>query len=111
MALIFDTDGSVIMCNYLHRYPIGRYGEDFENAEELRLFRESKRTNDNYTTVLRSPSERCASCDLFSHCGGGCVMYWFKYSFDELMEMKIIFENDNQNLIQDLQQKYTGISN
>jgi len=84
-GLVFDTKLQVIVCNSLFDYPIGKFGVDFNNAAELDAFFKSERITNYYKKLLCSPSNKCEGCDDFKNCAGGCVLQWYSYSFDELI--------------------------
>jgi len=84
-GLIFDEFGRIIICNALFDYPIGSYGNEFQDgASLLKLLNSSKVTN-YYNRIRRYPSIRCRSCRWYSDCGGGCPLRWAIYYPEEFV--------------------------
>ncbi len=82
-GLIFDTDGSILLCNHLAGYGIGQYGIDFYDAETFKQYWESDYVINLYKKFTTIPSEECQNCELISKCGGGCFIQWFTQHFEE----------------------------
>lgn len=83
-GLVFDTDGSLLMCNSMYQVPIGRYGVNFQNATSFRSFWNSDKTRNAYCSLSKLPSEACSSCEDKTFCGGGCIANWLHFDLDEL---------------------------
>lgn len=81
-GLIFDTDGSILLCNNLAGFKLGEFGKDFCDAETLRSFWDSEHTVKLYNEFTSMPSEECQECDMSSLCGGGCCVQWFSNDFE-----------------------------
>ena len=74
-GLIFDTDGSVLPCNGLTHLQLGKYGEDFEDAEGFADFWQTTQVfSDQLVTY---PTKTCINCGAYDYCGGGCSLHWF----------------------------------
>lgn len=87
-GLVFDTDLSIIPCNAMYDFKIGRFGESFNDAESFYTYWNGKEIEEFYCKLRALPDAACTKCDSCANCGGGCVSNWFNYSFDELMKMK-----------------------
>ena len=85
-GLVFDTDGSVLMCNALFDAPIGKKDEDFSNGEELVDWLNSEKIRQYYQKIRRYPSEKCADCLWYSECGGGCPLRWALYKPENIVD-------------------------
>lgn len=86
-GLIFDTDLSVIPCNAMYDYKIGKFGKDFNDKRTFEEYWNGKSVTEFYDKLRSVPDKECLNCSGYSHCGGGCVSNWFNYSFSELKEM------------------------
>lgn len=78
-GLIFGLLGEVILCNTLFEYPVGKFGEDFFDANGLIKFLNNPSISNYYKRMGNYPSEKCISCDSYPKCGGGCAMMWSVY--------------------------------
>jgi len=81
-GLIFSTDGKLIMCNALFDYPLGTFGKEFQDAESLGNFMNSKEISDYYKKVSCYPHEGCIKCNLYDKCAGGCPLRWISSGKD-----------------------------
>lgn len=72
-GLIFDTDGSILLCNHLAGYGIGNFGTDFYDSKSLKEYWESDYVVDLYKKFSTIPSEECKDCEMLSKCGGGLL--------------------------------------
>lgn len=84
-GIVFDTEGSVLMCNGLFDYPVGRMGKDFVDAPTFSAFLHSQTIKDFYRRFRCYPSERCTSCRWYQVCAGGCPLRWALVRPDELV--------------------------
>lgn len=87
-GLVIDTDLSIIPCNAMYDFKIGRFGSDFYNEETFEAFWSSQHISHFYDKLRALPDLACAMCESYANCGGGCVSNWFNYSFSELKELK-----------------------
>jgi len=85
-GLIFDTDGSVLMCNHLQEYPIGKYGVDFVSPEELLGFLDEKAVKETYDQASRFPSTKCDGCEDYDFCTGGCPILWTYFNPEDIIQ-------------------------
>lgn len=85
-GLILDPQGYVIPCNNLHAYPLGRYGEDFTNADSFANFWQSPEVRKFYNQIITYPVAECAECVDFKDCGGGCPLQWFVFDPTETLK-------------------------
>ena len=82
-GVIFDTDGSILLCNHLAGYGIGKFGIDFTDASSFRSFWNSEYAVNLHKKFTMLPSCDCKDCSYLSQCGGGCLVQWFTQHFDE----------------------------
>ncbi len=82
---IVDTDGSLLICNSMFGFPVGKYGRDFEDAESLNNFFSSKKVKSFFSQVRRYPCKKCINCEIFEDCLGGCPLLWMAYSPDKVI--------------------------
>ncbi|MFA6416145.1 MAG: SPASM domain-containing protein [Candidatus Paceibacterota bacterium] len=75
-GVVFDTDGSLLVCNHLFPYPIGKYGKDFLTPEEFTNFFTRKSVVEIYDKLACYPSEKCQHCSQYDICAGGCSILW-----------------------------------
>ena len=87
-GLILDTDMSIIPCNAMFNYKLGKYGASFTDRRSFEQFWSSKVLTVFYNKLRAAPDKECLKCGLWSNCGGGCISNWFNYSFSELKGMK-----------------------
>ncbi len=87
-GLIFDTDGSILLCNHLAGYGIGKFGIDFYDAETFKQYWNSDYVISLYQKFTSIPSTKCQNCELLSKCGGGCFIQWFTQHFEEYEKYK-----------------------
>lgn len=87
-GLILDADMSVIPCNAMFNYKLGKYGVDFTDKESFERFWNSNELVDFYNKIKSAPERDCLECSLWTNCGGGCISNWFNYQFDDFKKMK-----------------------
>lgn len=87
-GLIFDTDLSVLPCNAMFNYKLGRFGREFVDKESFERFWNSERILAFYNKLRSAPSETCIQCETRTRCGGGCLSNWFNYKFSDLTRLK-----------------------
>ncbi|MCG3195725.1 MAG: hypothetical protein GHCLOJNM_00192 [bacterium] len=87
-GLVFDTDGSVLSCNHLFPYPIGKYGTDFTTLTEFQSFLEDPAILDVYNQLSRYPSSECKECSYYGLCGGSCPVLWTVFHPDDVISRK-----------------------
>lgn len=91
-GIIFDTNGSILLCNHFIGYGIGKYGEDYSDAISLASFWNSDKMVELHHLLISMPSTSCLACDLQNNCGGGCCIQWFSHNFKEYQQfMKMIY--------------------
>lgn len=83
---IIDTDGSLLICNSMFGFPVGKYGKNFKSAESLATFFGSKQMKDNFAQVRTYPSKKCIDCEVFADCSGGCPLLWTVYPPDTVIK-------------------------
>jgi radical SAM protein with 4Fe4S-binding SPASM domain len=84
-GLLFDTDGTVISCNSLHDFPLGKVDQDFHDTGTLEQHLHSDAVLDFYDKVNTYASPKCVSCSVKAYCGGGCPLFYGVYDADELI--------------------------
>ncbi|MDD4901479.1 MAG: radical SAM protein [Patescibacteria group bacterium] len=84
-GLIFMPDGTLIPCNHLFGYPLGKAGEDFTTADEFINFRKGEEVKTFYQKTGSLPDKRCQTCSLKAQCGGGCFIQYLHYKPAELV--------------------------
>lgn len=78
-GLIFLPDGSLIPCNHLFDYKLGKIGEDFSTKLEFEKFKKRKNVQDFYQKTRNLPDKRCQDCSMKIQCGGGCFIQYLYY--------------------------------
>ena len=84
-GIIFDTNGNLLPCNAMYNHPIGKYGFDFTNGEELKKYLSNNKICKVYERLSSAPSKKCVDCDKWELCGGGCISNWCHYDLDTLL--------------------------
>lgn len=87
-GLILDTDMSVIPCNAMFNYKLGKFGVDFTDKDSFNQFWNSEELVTFYNKLKAVPSTECLQCGSWTNCGGGCISNWFNYQFDDLSRLK-----------------------
>ena len=87
-GIVFNTNLDLLVCNVLFNYPIGQYGKDYTDATTLLKYLHDDKIIGWYKELLKVPDNECVNCKEFSMCAGGCVLYWFKYDFQTLKNIK-----------------------
>jgi radical SAM protein with 4Fe4S-binding SPASM domain len=85
-GIVFDCDGSIMMCNGLFNYLLGKYRKDFSNGEELLTLLNNEQTSSYYDALRSYPSEKCKSCKWYGKCAGGCPLMWLVYNPEEVIK-------------------------
>ena len=93
-GIIFDTNGSVLLCNHFVGYGVGNYGEDYKDANSLSEFWNSEKMISLHKMLTSMPSKKCQVCDWQSNCGGGCCIQWFSQDFEQYQH---VFNNIIRN--------------
>ena len=83
---VFDTDGSLFLCNSLFDFPVGKYATDFDSGQSLVTFFGSKQVRDCFDLIRTYPSDKCVNCEVFSDCGGGCPLLWTAHSPESVIK-------------------------
>ena len=73
-GVIFDPEGKVLICNSLTDYPIAEFGKTFDDKESFEQFWENEELKKLYKKFYEYPMSKCAACDVYSECGGGCPL-------------------------------------
>lgn len=84
-GVVFDTDGSIFLCNSMSDCHVGRYGIDFIQSESLFSLLNSEKVNAIYNHINSYPSKKCMNCDLFPNCRGGCPLMWTVYKAEDIV--------------------------
>lgn len=91
-GVVFDVDGSLLLCNHLAGFSFGKYGVDFNDFDSFCLFWESEYVVNLHRKFTSMPSLECKECEQNTKCGGGCCIQWFSKDFDSFKEYN--FSND-----------------
>lgn len=92
-GLVFDTDGSLIPCNAMYQTPIGKFGLNFNDKATFENFWNSEKLTAIYNLLKKLPDKKCYNCKYSPVCGGGCISNWNHFSFDDLINAKLIKGN------------------
>lgn len=76
-GIVFDVTGEVIPCNHFLGYPFENKPLNLQNEKAMEELLDSEIVKQFRNTVNRYPSDRCAKCNLWHICGGGCFTRWF----------------------------------
>lgn len=85
-GVIFDTDGSLLLCNHLAGFSFGQFGKDFSDYLSFKLFWDSDYAVEVHRKLTTMPSVECKSCSMQEKCGGGCCIQWFSNTFDSFID-------------------------
>ena len=83
--MIFDTDGSLLLCNHLARFNFGQFGKDFCDYISFKRFWDSDYAVEIHRKLTTMPSTKCKDCSIQEKCGGGCCIQWFSNTFDSFV--------------------------
>lgn len=81
-GVIFDIDGSILLCNHLVGFSVGEYKKDYDDGESFNNFWNSKYMTELHRKFTTVPSSECLCCDIRTDCGGGCCIQWFFNDFE-----------------------------
>jgi radical SAM protein with 4Fe4S-binding SPASM domain len=84
-GLVFTHDGHVILCNHFTSKPIGQFGVDFSNVQELHGFWVTEQMEKLRSCCSCYPHNKCKECDMWDKCGGGCFLKWFHWNPEEFI--------------------------
>ncbi len=84
-GLIFDTDGTLISCNSLADFPLGRLGSDFSDTKSLLKYLSSSSVVKFYDKVTSYPAYKCSTCSMYEYCAGGCPLFYGVYNANDLI--------------------------
>lgn len=96
-GVIFDTDGTVVLCNSMFDCPVGRFEEDFSDKKELLDLLNSNKVNKIYNHITAYPSKICVGCELYPRCRGGCPIMWTTHNAEEIISKAKNQKGDNAN--------------
>lgn len=86
-GIIFDTNGSILLCNHFVGFGIGKFGVDYYDATTLASFWKSPSLTKLHRMLVSMPSNECAECERNTICGGGCCIQWFSQSFEDYQQI------------------------
>lgn len=89
-GLVFDTDGTLLPCNAIHQLPLGKFGRDFCDRDSFNAFWNSEKITSIYNAFRKLPSLHCNQCGEALKCGGGCISNWYHFSYEDLLESRLI---------------------
>lgn len=82
-GIVFDVTGEVIPCNHFLGYPFENKPLNLQNEKAIEELLNSEIVQKFENTIKRYPSTKCAKCNLWHICGGGCFTRWFYINPDE----------------------------
>ena len=92
-GVIFDSDGSLIPCNFMYQVSLAKYGQDFFDRDSFLAFWNSPKVVNIYNQFCNHVGEKCYDCREARYCGGGCLSNWYNFNYTELMnEFKLYNE-------------------
>ena len=90
-TITVDCDGSIFPCNVIcDKKVLNANIKDFKTSEDLTNWWNNNSNLEIYNKLRRLPSIKCINCKYKEYCGWGCVCQRTNYSYDELIEWKII---------------------
>lgn len=84
-GIAFDPEGRVLPCNHFVDYYLAQFGKDFNTAEEFDRLFTVEETQQFYQMIKQAPCQKCAECDRWSKCGGGCRIFWLYQGAEKLI--------------------------
>lgn len=78
-GIVFNQEGSVLLCNHFSSKPLGRYGKDFSCVKTFEEFWDGDDMRSIRSHCSFYPHEKCQSCEKWDICGGGCFLKWFHW--------------------------------
>lgn len=84
-GLAFDPEGRILPCNHFVDYYLAQYGKDFKTVVEFNRLFEVEETQQFYKVIKQAPCQKCAECDRWSKCGGGCRIFWLYQGAEKLL--------------------------
>ena len=89
-GVVFDVDGSLLLCNHLAGFSFGQFGKDFWDFDSFCSYWNSEYVTNLHRKFTTMPSEECQNCEVSSKCGGGCCVQWFSNNFTSYKEYQHI---------------------
>jgi radical SAM protein with 4Fe4S-binding SPASM domain len=84
-GLVFTHDGTLISCNSLFDFPMGKLGVEFIDEASLSEHLRSQAVDEFYSTVNCYASSKCLTCPVRNFCGGGCALFYAIYSGEQMI--------------------------
>ncbi len=84
-GVVFDVDGTVILCNSMFDCSVGKFEKDFSDTEGLTKLLNSEKVNYIYQKINQYPSEKCIDCTMWNFCRGCCPIMWTVYKPTEII--------------------------
>lgn len=84
-GVIFDTDGTAMLCNSMFDCPVGKFETNFSDGESLLKLLDSNEVKSIYRHITAYPSKICVDCDLYVRCRGGCPIMWTTRNAEEII--------------------------
>jgi radical SAM protein with 4Fe4S-binding SPASM domain len=75
-GIIFKPNAELIACNALYGYPLGKFGNEFNDAKSFLEFRRSPSVANFFRKIRTYPKTECDSCSNHTYCIGGCPLQW-----------------------------------
>lgn len=77
--LHFNTNLDIILCNEISNVCLGKMNLDYTTPKEFLLYLSNLRNDTNLSKLSTCcPSLKCVYCDLWSQCGGSCLLHWIR---------------------------------
>ena len=87
-GVVFDTDGTILLCNHFAGYGIGQYKKDYWDTKSFKDYWNSEYLTGLYKKLVYLPSIECEQCDILSVCKGGCCIQWISHTFESYKSKK-----------------------
>lgn len=88
-GLIFDVDGSILLCNHFVGYSFGKYKKDYWDFDSFEKYWNSEYVVSLHKKFTTMPSDNCVNCNEADKCGGGCCFQWFSENFSKYQEYNL----------------------
>jgi radical SAM protein with 4Fe4S-binding SPASM domain len=85
-GVVFDVDGTTILCNSMFDCPVGKFGIDFVDSADMVKLLNSDKVNHVYRSINSYPSKRCIECEMWNFCRGGCPIMWTIHKPEDVIQ-------------------------
>lgn len=87
-GVVFNEKKEIIPCNAMYEIVVGKYGQDFYDAESFMAHVESRKIKRLFQQLRNLPDRKCLACPWMIKCRGGCVSNWYNFSMSKFEEYK-----------------------